>query len=172
MNTMQPTIRPCERRSNRRRSAGLWIAWAILAPLLFGAPQAVCAEGREIHVAVDGDDQNDGAADRPAATLAKAMQLLAEMAGQRSDAAVVLHAGVHRIETPLEFRPESTPNGAIVIRAADGAAPVISGGRRIVGLSRDADGKFRVRLADVAAGKWTFRELFVNGQRRQRARHP
>lgn len=56
-------------------------------------------------------------------------------------------------------------------RAAEGANPVISGGEKITGWQKQGD-RWVAKLPEVAAGKWTFRELYVNGRWAQRARWP
>src|SRR5207249_3183799 len=52
---------------------------------------------------------------------------------------------------------------------------LLSGGRRITGwhpVTVAGKSLWTADLPDVRAGKWTFHQLWVNGQRRFRARHP
>ena len=52
--------------------------------------------------------------------------------------------------------------------------PVLSGGRRIAGW-RKVEGKpgwWQVAMPEVREGRWYFRQLFINGQRKHRARSP
>src|SRR5262249_20152229 len=58
--------------------------------------------------------------------------------------------------------------------AAPGDKPIVSGGRRITGWRQSADNPnlWQAEVPSVREGKWYFRQLFVNGQRRQRARTP
>jgi hypothetical protein len=61
------------------------------------------------------------------------------------------------------------------VLAAEEARVVVSGGRRIGGFRRERRGGLDFFVAEVAearAGGWRFRQLFVNGERRPRARHP
>ena len=81
---------------------------------------------------------------------------------------VVLHAGTWRIEAPLRFGPaDGGRDGKRVTWRADGDV-TISGGRAITGFVVQPDGTWTVTVGPA----WQFRELFVNGSRRPRARHP
>jgi len=145
----------------------------VLQPTLcFGQAQS---EPLEWHVATTGDDSNSGGGDTPFATIERALDELARRraASDQRDASIVVHEGTYPIARPLKIEPRhSSPSGSLTIRAADGGRPVISGGRVLTGWNRRADGTLSRRIDEVAAGRWTFRELFVNAQRRPRARHP
>jgi hypothetical protein len=129
-----------------------------------------------VHVSVDGDDTAAGTAAEPLQTLPAAQQRVREHLAQEpaSNIVVTLHPGVYRLTEPLRFNPVDSPaeGHAVTWRAAEGAEVRISGGRVIDNWQRRDDGTFVARLPDVAAGDWSFRELFVGGQRRPRARHP
>ncbi|HID21787.1 MAG TPA: right-handed parallel beta-helix repeat-containing protein, partial [Planctomycetaceae bacterium] len=60
----------------------------------------------------------------------------------------------------------------ITYQAEPGARPVFTGGRVIRGWTRRPDGVWTARIPDVAAGRWYFEQLFVNGRRATRARTP
>jgi hypothetical protein len=51
-------------------------------------------------------------------------------------------------------------------------AATLSGGRILEGWKRGQGNLWEVEIPDIKQGKWYFRELFVNGERRQRARTP
>lgn len=72
------------------------------------------------------------------------------------------------------FTPEDsgTPDAPIVFEAAPGAKPVIHGGRGIANFTKRPDGLWTARVPEVAAGKWYFEQLWVNGRRAVRAREP
>ena len=72
--------------------------------------------------------------------------------GQTGDQARYVRAEV-RAEAPVSFE------------AAPGARPVFSGGRRIVGFQPGANGIWTANVPEVAAGRWYFEQLWVNGQR-------
>jgi hypothetical protein len=75
---------------------------------------------------------------------------------------------------PLVFTaPDSGTAGAPVVwRSAPGEIAVLSGGRVITGWQLGNDGAWFVDLPEVKAGRWYFRQLFINGRRAIRARTP
>lgn len=104
-------------------------------------------------VSPSGNDAGPGTEGKPFATIARARQ---------AARVIVLQAGTHRLTDPLIFGPEDS---GVSITASPGTHPVISGGRPITDWS-GADGVWS------APAPWKFRELFVDGVRRPRARHP
>ncbi len=129
-----------------------------------------------VHVHVDGDDAAAGTVAEPLQSLPAAQQRIREHLAESpaSDVVVILHEGVHRLSEPLRFTPSDSPaeGHTVTWQAAEGAPVRISGGRVIDHWERREDGAFVAHLDEVAAGDWRFRELFVGGQRRPRARHP
>ncbi len=127
-------------------------------------------------VAPDGDDTGPGTAAKPFATLTRARDAVrARIAeGLEADVTVRLRGGTHRITGPLVLGPEDggTADHAVMWAAWPGETPVISGGRPITGWKVEADGTWTAEVPEVEAGRWRFRELFVNGRRAVRARHP
>ncbi len=87
---------------------------------------------------------------------------------------VVIAGGHYTLTSPLVFTPEDggTEKCPVSYEAARGAKPVFSGGRRITGWQRGADGVWTAQVPEVKAGQWYFEQLFVNGQRATRARSP
>ena len=61
-----------------------------------------------------------------------------------------------------------------MIAAYRNEQPVLSGGRRITGWEKveGKSGWWRATLPEVREGKWYFHQLFINGQRKHRARSP
>ena len=110
--------------------------------------------------------------DGPFATLQKAIDTAAKIPGGR----LVLLQGQHFVSAPLKIRPQhsGTAEQPLVIAAAEGAEPVVSGGRRITGWKRDAQNAtlWRAEIPEAKDGKWVFRQLFVDGKRKIRARTP
>ena len=82
--------------------------------------------------------------------------------------------GRYPLRRPLVLTPRDSGSAEapVTYAAARGARPVFEGGRKIGGWTAGADGLWTARVADVAAGKWTFEQLWVNGRRAQRARTP
>ncbi len=95
---------------------------------------------------------------------------------------VYVRGGVYELARPLVFTPEDsgTAESPITYAAYHHEKVVLSGGRVIKGW-KPAPGAggpaarghlWQVELPAVREGAWYFRELFVNGVRRQRARSP
>ncbi len=103
------------------------------------------------------------------------LERLAELAKAQPSAnvRVVLQGGVYRLDRPLVLeRRHVPPRGSLTFAAADDQRVVLSGGKAITGWKVAADGTWSTTIPEVAERKWAFRELFVGGQRRPRARHP
>jgi len=136
------------------------------------------------YVAADGNDQWSGRlaepdaqrTDGPLATLAGARDAVrrARAAGKLSAAVTVfVRGGRYFLDEPLLLEPidSGTAAAKVVIEAAPGERPVVSGGRVIRGFRQNGD-LWEVEIPEVKAGNWYFRQLFVDGWRRQRARGP
>jgi hypothetical protein len=83
-----------------------------------------------------------------------------------------LQTGTHLLSEPLVLTPADSN---LTIEAAPGATPILSGGRRIKGwhaAKLNGVDVWAVELPEVRDGKWFFRELWIDGQRAPRARHP
>ena len=93
---------------------------------------------------------------------------------QKGPIRIVLADGVYPLTQPLELTPadSGTAEMPISYEAAPGTHPVFSGGIRITGWTVGQDGVWETRIPEVAAGKWTFEALWVNGRRAVRARTP
>jgi len=86
----------------------------------------------------------------------------------------MIRGGTYRLTEPLVFGPEDSGSETFGITYTNypGEQPIISGGRVIKGWTEDNDGTWSTLIPDVKAGKWKFRQLFINGRRATRARHP
>jgi parallel beta-helix repeat protein len=132
------------------------------------------------HVARGGDDRAPGTKARPFATIQKArdtIRVLKKKGGLKQPVTVLVHGGTYRLSEPLILTPEDsgTSEHPITYAAFPGETPTLSGARVITGwkeTTSDARRLWKVDLPEVRAGKWTFHQLWVNGQRRTRARHP
>jgi hypothetical protein len=138
--------------------------------LVVGLAAGVAWAGPPICVAPDGDDAAPGGRERPVQSLERARDLArAALAAGQTDVVIELAAGTYRLSRTLTLGPEDsgTPGHPTVWRAAAGARVVVSGGRPVTGWQADGDGRFKakVELPD-------FRQLWVDGQRRPRARGP
>lgn len=143
------------------------------------------AAGVTLYVSPAGNDAwsgalaapNAGQTDGPFATVAKAQAAIrAHQAagGLTAPVTVLLRGGVYPQGEPLVFTAEDsgTEAGPITYAAYPGEQPVISGGVPISGWQ--PDGKlWKTSVPKTAAGTtWLFNQLFVNGERRTRARIP
>jgi hypothetical protein len=119
-------------------------------------------------VSPTGDDDAPGTESRPMRTLAAAISKA--RAGDKP-ATLILADGRHEIAATIEFTSEDS---GLTVRAADGAKPILSGGKRLVGWQRDPAQPhlWRLDLPEARGGNWVFHQLFLDGQRLQRARTP
>ncbi|MEK7399606.1 MAG: hypothetical protein AAB116_21905, partial [Candidatus Poribacteria bacterium] len=128
------------------------------------------------YVATNGNDlwsgklssPNQGKTDGPFASLTHAK----DMARQAGGGTVCVRGGTYFLNEPLKLAPEDS---GITFSAYKDEKPVISGGRAIKGWKQaEIDGKklWVTEIPEVKDGIRFFRELWVNGGRRIRARHP
>ena len=93
---------------------------------------------------------------------------LAAAAG-RGGRRVVLPDGEYRLARPLRLGPRDS---GLVVEAARGAHPVLSGVRAVAGWRREKDGLWSAPVPWVTARAKGFRSLFVDGEARPRSRWP
>ena len=133
----------------------------------------------DVSVAPTGNDQHDGSATQPVATLRRAMNRVRELraaeAGRAGPFVVEVADGRYELAATLVITPEDsgTPEAPTIIRAADGARPLFSGGRIVTGWTvsqgtEQETPRWTAVLPEVKAGAWNFAQLFVNDQRRFR----
>jgi len=132
--------------------------------------------GAVFYVAMDGNDSwtgtsvspNQAGTDGPYATIGRAV----DAARQTKGAEIFIRGGIYFLNRTLVL---TAADSGITFAAYENEMPIISGGRRITGWKQvTVDGKklWAAKIDDVKYGKWFFRELWVNRQRRTRARHP
>ncbi len=147
------------------------LAVACWAAMISAAPNA------DLVVAPHGRDDAPGTAERPLASLDGARQavrrLRAAQPTRNTPVRVACRGGTYALAAPVVFSPEDAGTAAspTVYAAAPGEQPVFSGGRRLTGWQVN-DGRWTLDLPEVAAGRWSFSQLFVNQQARQRPRLP
>ena len=152
----------------------------VLAVCFALACPAPAADAVTFHVAPAGKDTwsgmlatpNPTRTDGPVASLNGAIARVRELRTKRSDqvaALVLVQAGEYPLTAPLVLLPGDSD---VRFEAAQGAPPVFNGGRRIAGWQRGADGVWTAQVPEVAAGRWYFEQLWVNGRRATRARSP
>ena len=136
-------------------------------------------------VATNGNDSWSGAlpspnrsrTDGPFRTLEKSVQATREFrrsggATAPSGAKIVLRAGTYFVAQPLVLTPEDS---GLEICSYANERPILSGGRQMAGWRELVQGGNTLWVTDVPEardGRWIFRELWVNGKRAVRSRHP
>lgn len=144
----------------------------------FLARLSICALLLAVHSRVDagtlyvspmGDDDGTGTAAAPLRSLITAVSRARALVN--GPHRILLQDGRHELATTLEL---TTADSGLVLAAAPGATPVVSGGRRLTGWRPDASqpGLWRLALPEVRDGHWYFLQLFVDGKRATRARSP
>jgi len=139
-------------------------------------------------VSPDGDDRWSGRlqspspsrTDGPFATISRvqeAIRQLKAIGGHQRAVAVLIRGGTYFLSEPLLFtaNDSGTDSCNITYISYPGETPILSGGRPITGWRQVTVGGRQLWAADVPEAqesKWPFHELWVNGQRRIRARHP
>jgi hypothetical protein len=157
-----------------------FVTWAVLS--LFAVQ---CAEAVSLYVSPQGNDRwsgrlaepNKEKTDGPLASLTGARDAIRQLKSRgqiKEPVRVIVAAGTYTLTEPFTLKPEDsgTKEYPITYEAAAGARPVFSGGRVIRGFRRGRNGIWQTRVPEVAAGKWYFEQLFVNGRRAVRARTP
>ena len=136
----------------------------------------ISTEGNDAWSGTLAEPNQDGA-DGPFATLGKARDAIRHLKTQgplNKPVTVTIRGGLYALSEPVIFTPEDsgTLTCPITYAAYPGETPVFSGGRRITGWKRGRGKLWTTVVPGVKEGKWYFRQLFVNDQRRQRARTP
>lgn len=136
-----------------------------------------------LYVSPAGDDRwsgklaepNAAGDDGPLATLERARDVAREWRAQNPSTntiTVLLRDGRYALTHPIEFGPADSH---VTYAAQTGEQAIIDAGQRITGWRIESVHGKACWVADlpaVAEGKWYFRQLWVNGERRQRARAP
>jgi len=128
-----------------------------------------------LFVATNGLPSNPGTKSEPFGTIEQARDHIRSLidGGLQNDVRVMVRGGTYRLTNAISFGPEDTisPTNSVTYLAYPGEEPILSGGRQITGWTTNGS-VWRVSIPEVASGDWSFRELFVNGERRPRAREP
>jgi hypothetical protein len=88
-------------------------------------------------------------------------------------ATILMRGGRYPVRKTIRITPrDEVP---VTFRPFEDEVPILDGGERLTGWSRgEVHGRpaFYIDIPDVAAGRWRFRSLFVNGRRASRPRLP
>ncbi|MBN1421755.1 MAG: right-handed parallel beta-helix repeat-containing protein [Planctomycetes bacterium] len=139
------------------------ILFALVATAFSGsAPRAT------FFVAPGGRDENPGTEAAPFRTIERARDAVRAIPREaRGEVSVILRGGVYAIDRTIAFTPDDSGEDGrpIIVRAADGETPIVSGGRRITGWEPDVGGRWK-----APSPIDDFRQLYVDGKRAVRAR--
>jgi parallel beta-helix repeat protein len=148
-----------------------------------GHSEPAAATKAAFYVSPEGDDSWSGRLDKPNPahndgpfrSPARARDAVRQIKGHSTGPLTVsIHGGVYQLSEPLVFGPQDSgsTDAPVVYAAYPGEVPVLSGGRPITGWKQGQGGLWSAPVPEAKEGKWYFHELFVNGQRRVRARTP
>lgn len=96
------------------------------------------------------------------------IQRAIDLAAASGGGTIIVPGGTHYLAAPLSIPSNAT--GTIRIVAENGEAPVLSGGTPVNSWIESVEDGRRVWKTNVGEARFT--QLWVNGTRRQRARHP
>lgn len=146
-----------------------------LALCTAGTPAHAASDGpATFYVATNGNDASSGSRQEPFATPLRALEAAREARPKSpgTKAEIVVRGGTYFLADPLVLTPEDS---GLAIKAHENEQPILSGGKAITGWREILQGNKLVWIADVPDARenaWFFRELWVDGQRAIRARHP
>lgn len=161
----------------RTRLIGAAMCATCLAGLGVGGADVPLPAGTVLYVAPDGRDSwsgtlagpNAGLTDGPFATLVRArdaVRALKRAGPLVVPVTVMLRGGLYCLSEPLLLGPEDSGTAAapVTYTSYPGELAWLSGGRALNGwreVAGETPRRWEVAIADVAAGQWTFRQLFV-----------
>jgi len=134
---------------------------------------ALAAGAAEFHVELKGDDANPGTAQKPFATVERAVDALRGVRKASAEpVAIRIGAGRHELARSIRLSASDT-TGPVVFEGAGQGKTILSGGRVVSGWRIGEDGRSWVaRLPDVSNGVWRIEQLWVNGRRALRPSLP
>lgn len=145
---------------------------------------AVPSEQMVFYVAPNGNDAWIGTRPSPTpdglngpfATLERARDAIRDLKrrGMNRPITVYLRGGTYFLDEPVVFTSQDSGTlfAPVTYEAYPGETPILSGGRRLPALREIEPGVGEVVLPQVRDGEWFFAQLFVDGERRTRARIP
>ena len=131
----------------------------------------------DFYVTPNGSDANPGTQTQPLATLERARDVIRALkqAGPLKEPVTVwLGGGTYTLASEVKFGPEDsgTADCPITYTAVGPDPVVLDGGRRITGWKKHDARLWVTTVPGVTSGQWRFRQLYINGQQRVRARTP
>lgn len=124
------------------------------------------------YVSAEGDDQGDGSSSHPFKTLTRAKEAVRGLDKSKGDIIVEIAGGFYPVEDTILFdsKDSGTEQGAVIYRAAKGATPVFSGGKKLEGKWQKAEDVNWLREGVTAykvplERSEKLRAIYVNGER-------
>jgi len=144
--------------------------------LAVGILISACSDRHSYYVSLNGSDSNSGSKSKPFASIQQAQKAVANQLqeGQSSDIIVFIGEGTYQLKSPIHFSNEDSGLGdhQVIYKAAEGASPILSGGVQIENWSKSGNGLWSAEIPNLGNTNWALRELFIDGERGIRARHP
>ncbi len=131
----------------------------------------------QIYISTTGNDNNPGTKEHPLATLSgakSAARIFIKTTKITAPITITIANGYYEMSEPLVLSPEDggTNEFPIIYKAANGATPVFSGGKKITGFKVNGDGIWEAKIPESVYYNWRFDQLYVNGKRATLARTP
>ena len=158
---------------------------ALRACVLLSVALASSASAADFYIATNGNDNwsgrlpvvNPAGTDGPLATLngaRNAIRTWRSTGAKGQPVTVYVRGGTYPMDAPffLESQDSGTAAAPVCYTAQPGERPLFSGGQVLRGWKPGPGSLWSVSLPEAASGRWNFHQLFVNGQRRTRARSP
>ncbi len=159
----------------------------VLGILLF----LICpsAHPLDLYVSTQGNDAwsgrvtspNKAKGDGPMASLAGARDKIRELrkAGLQGEVRVLIRGGNYVLDQPfvLESQDSGTSRTQVIYSAYKKESPIFTGGTILSGWKKESNGRWTAQIPagesqDPQSSPFYFRQLFINGERRIRARSP
>lgn len=133
--------------------------------------------GQIIYLSPSGDDNNQGTAVRPLASLNGARDKIRELRSRenlRDTVFVSISGGTYYLHEPFVLMPEDsgTENAPVVFAGDDGNRPLFCGGMETASFEEVHPHLWRVFIPEVSRYGFYFEQLYINGERRFRAQTP
>lgn len=150
----------------------------ILAPLALFLLFYNIASAKQLtlYVSPAGDNGNTGLTiDEPLKDIQQALDKVPGLRKKGNDTLMIrLLEGTYFLSDPLKIRPRhsGTAKAPVIVHAWAGDKVVISGGIEINGWERTPEGWWKTRLPEGQPGYGDFRQIYMDGQLRCRARIP
>ncbi|MBD3275158.1 MAG: hypothetical protein GF372_07600, partial [Candidatus Marinimicrobia bacterium] len=131
-----------------------------------------------LYIAPTGDDEASGMSiDQAFVSLNRAFDEVRTLQAAFDEPEAItinVRGGQYDLQEPVILTPEhsGTQEAPVVVQNYQDEKPVISGGKVITGWKEGKNGVWTTRIREVRRGNWDFRQLYVNGELRRRARIP